>query len=223
VVIARELVRRKLIGQRSTLAAHPELPGRVRGLEVLEDALSWLELPEPPPWLCDLGILRTFEGRAAQAYFASWRGYTLRWTKADARRVPPHWLQVRQRNSPLSQNARRAVDPCNAVLNYAYALLEGQCRQALTRLGFDIACGFLHVDKAGRDSLVFDLMECERGAVDGLVLDFLGRTTLHYGDVTPVSDGSCRLHPQLARAVAAAGQVAQGQIDAHATWIRTAL
>jgi hypothetical protein len=31
------------------------------------------------------------------------------------------------------------------------------------------------------------------------VLDFLGRTTLHYGDVTLVSDGSCRLHPQLAQ------------------------
>jgi CRISP-associated protein Cas1 len=90
---------------------------------------------------------------------------------------------------------RHMVDLVSAKLNYAYALLEGQCRQALTRLGFDVARGFLHVDKPGRDSLVYDLMECERGAVDGLVLDFLGRTMLHYGDVTPVSDGSCRLHP----------------------------
>jgi CRISPR/Cas system-associated endonuclease Cas1 len=63
-------------------------------------------------------------------------------------------------------------------------------RQTLTRHAFDVACGFVHADKPGRDSLVYDLMECARGAVDDLVLDFLGRTTLHYGDVTPVSDGS---------------------------------
>jgi CRISP-associated protein Cas1 len=105
------------------------------------------------------------------------------------------------------------------VLNFAYALLEGQCRQALTRLGFDVACGFLHADKPGRDSLVYDLMECARGAVDALVLDFLARTTLHYGDVTPVSDGSCRLHPQLARTVVAGCRMPQLRLDAHARWL----
>jgi CRISPR-associated protein Cas1 len=127
------------------------------------DALSWLDLPEPPPWLCNLDTLRTFEGRAAQAYFASWAGYALRWTKADAKRVPPHWLRVRERNSPLSQNTRPAVDPGNAILNYPYALVEGRCRQALTRLSFDVACSFLHTDRPGRDSLVYDRIECERG------------------------------------------------------------
>jgi CRISPR-associated endonuclease Cas1 len=223
VVIAHELVRRKLLGQHMTLAAHLALPGRARGLQVLGDARQWLELPKPPPWLCDLGLLRTFEGRAAHAYFAAWRGYALHWTKADARRVPPHWLQIRERMSPRSESARHAVDPCNAVLNYAYALLEGQCRQALTRLGFDVACGFLHLDKAGRDSLVYDLMECERGTVDGLVLDFLTRTTLHWGDVMPITDGSCRLHPQLARAVVASCRVPQDRVDEHARWLRAAV
>ena len=81
----------------------------------------------------------------------------------------------------------------------------------------------LHVDRSGRDSLVYDLMECERGAGDGLVLDFLARPTLHYGDVTPVSDGSCRLHPQLARAVVASCRVPQERIEEHAQWLRTAL
>jgi CRISPR-associated protein Cas1 len=109
------------------------------------------------------------------------------------------------------------------VLNYAYAMLEGQCRQALTRLGFDVACGFLHLDKPGRDSLVYDLMECERGSVDGLVLDFFAHATLHYGDVTPVSDGSCRLHPQLARAVVAGCRVTQDSLVEHARWLRSAV
>lgn len=120
-------------------------------------------------------------------------------------------------------NARCAVDPLNAALNCAYALLEGQCRQALTRLGFLAACGFLYADKLGRDSLVYDLMECDRGSVDGLVLDFLARTTLHWGDITPGSDGSCRLHPQLARAVVAACRIEQARLDEHARWQRDPL
>ena len=82
-----------------------------------------------------------------------------------------------------------------------------------------MACGFLHADKIGWDSLIYDLMECERGTVDGLVLDFLSRHALHYGDITRVHDGSCRLHPEMAKAVVAACNVAQEMIDADAAWL----
>src|SRR5258708_34208427 len=92
----------------------------------------------------------------------------------------------------------------------------------LSRHGFDLACRFLHADTDRRDSLVYDIMECERGTVDGLVLDFLKATTFHKGDFTPVSDGSCRLQPQLARAVAAVCRVQQDRLDGHARWLRTA-
>src|SRR5262249_1104733 len=78
-------------------------------------------------------------------------------------------------------------------------------------------------DKLGRDSLVYDLMECERGTVDGLVLDFLTRIVLHRGDVTPVSDGSCRLHLQLAPAVVAACRIEHGQLDHPPRSLRAAL
>jgi CRISPR-associated endonuclease Cas1 len=115
------------------------------------------------------------------------------------------------------------VDPANALLNYAYGVLEGQVRQALSARGFDPACGFLHADRPGRDSLVYDLMECERGAVDGLVLDLLARTTFRVGDFTRVSDGSCRLHPQLARAVVASCRVSHARLDEHARWLQTAV
>jgi hypothetical protein len=42
------------------------------------------------------------------------------------------------------------VDPSNVILNYAYAILEGQIRHALSAAGFDLACGFLHADRRGR-------------------------------------------------------------------------
>jgi hypothetical protein len=59
--------------------------------------------------------------------------------------------------------------------------------------------------------------------VYGLVLDFLARTAFQRGDFTPVSDGSCRLHPQLARAVVASCRVAQARLEEHAVWLRTQL
>lgn len=55
------------------------------------------------------------------------------------------------------------------MLNYGYAILEGDVRRVLTMQGFDVTCGFLHADKDGRDSLVFDVMEPCRPLVDGLV------------------------------------------------------
>jgi hypothetical protein len=58
---------------------------------------------------------------------------------------------------------------------------------------------------------------------DALVLDFLSKTTLHAGDFTPVSDGSVRLHPQLARVVVASCRVKQPLLDAHARRIRDLL
>jgi CRISPR-associated endonuclease Cas1 len=133
--------------------------------------------------------------------------------------LAPHWLVTRERNSPLGGDTPHAVDPLNAMLNYAYGCLEGQARQALEAQGFDVACGFLHVDKDGRDSLVYDLMECARGTVDGLVLDFLSRTVLHAGDFVQTKEGGCRLHPQLARMVVASCRVGQTRMDELAKWL----
>jgi len=106
----------------------------------------------------------------------------------------------------------------NAILTYAYAVLEGQTRQALTAAGFDLACGYLHADRRGRDALVHELMELARPAVDERVLSFLHMTTFHSSDFTRVSDGSCRLHPQLARAVVTCG-VPQWRLEEHAAWL----
>jgi hypothetical protein len=71
--------------------------------------------------------------------------------------------------------------------------------------------------------LVYDLMELARPAVDDRVLTFLQATTFHAGDFTRVSDGSCRLHPQLARAVVVACGVEQASLDGHARWLREVL
>jgi CRISPR/Cas system-associated endonuclease Cas1 len=101
----------------------------------------------------------------------------------------------------------------NAVLNYAYALLEAQVRHTLLKQGFDPACGFLHVDQRGHEALAYDLMECHRACVDELILVFFKRTILRVGDFIKLLDGSCRAHPALARYIVASCRLRQSSID----------
>jgi hypothetical protein len=56
-----------------------------------------------------------------------------------------------------------------------------------------------------------------------LLQHFLRDTTLRKGDFVSVSDGTCRLHPQLARTVVAQCGVAQERLDADASWLADAL
>jgi CRISP-associated protein Cas1 len=223
VPIVRELLRRKFTAQLDTvMAVHTHLLEADRAMDMLRTAVSWFSLQTPPPWLSTIDQLRSYEGRAAAAYFSCWRSFRVRWARGDVKKIPPHWQFFDGRSSPITARGlpRHAIDPVNACLNYAYGVLESGVRQALTSQGFDVACGFLHADLKGRDSLVYDVMEPLRGMVDGLVLRFLSAHTLHYGDLTRVHDGSCRLHPQLARAVVAACKLPQETIEQQATWLR---
>lgn len=60
---------------------------------------------------------------------------------------------------------RGASDPLNCVLNYGYGILANQVETALTLAGLDPFGGFLHVDRPGKKSLVYDFMEEFRQAV----------------------------------------------------------
>jgi CRISPR/Cas system-associated endonuclease Cas1 len=63
--------------------------------------------------------------------------------------------------------------PVNAILNYAYAVLESQVlRIATVSQGLDLTIGYLHTCRPGRVALVYDLMEPLRPQVDRSVLDF---------------------------------------------------
>jgi CRISPR-associated endonuclease Cas1 len=211
--IAQEIVRRKLRSQATTLQQF--FAADDHAADVLRSALAWLDMDTPPPWLCEIDKLLSLEGRSANAYFEAWKGFQLKWAKPDLKKIPPHWLTFTGRASPLApwENARHAVAPVNAVLNYAYALLEAQVRLAVIKQGFDPACGFLHVDRRGHEALVYDLMECRRAEVDALALAFLKRTTLRSGDFIKVTDGSCRAHPALARYIVASCRIRQSAID----------
>jgi hypothetical protein len=69
-----------------------------------------------------------------------------------------------------------------------WAILQktGEREEAAARLGFAIACGILHADKAGRDSLVHDLMEPLRLKRYHLFIEFTCQCR-----AIPVTGGRC--------------------------------
>ncbi len=64
-------------------------------------------------------------------------------------------------------------------------------------------------------------MELYRAKVDDKVLRFFATITLKKGDIIPVSDGSVRLNPQLARYVVASCSLPQAEIDKGALWLKS--
>ena len=85
--------------------------------------------------------IMSVEGRAAQRYWAT------------VGRLIPSEFQWPGRET------RGARDPLNSLLNYGYGILYGQVEQAITLAGLDPYAGFLHADRAGKPSLVLDLIE----------------------------------------------------------------
>lgn len=102
------------------------------------------------------------------------------------------------RQDVLRRMNRNARHPVNALLNYAYAVLESQVRIAVAEVGLDPAIGYLHVHRPGRDSLIYDLMEPYRPQIDCDVLAFVRSQTFTPRDFVIDAKGVCRLHPELA-------------------------
>jgi CRISPR-associated protein Cas1 len=64
-----------------------------------------------------------------------------------------------------------ALDPFNVSLNYLYAVLYSDCWKSLVLAGLDPYAGFLHADRSGKESLVYDYSEMfKQVAVDRLLI-----------------------------------------------------
>src|SRR5215470_12762550 len=90
-----------------------------RALDMLRTAISWFSLETPPLWLSTIDQLRTYEGRAAAAYFGTWRSFQVRWSRQDRKKIPPHRQFFDGRSSPITASGlpRKAIDPVNVCLN----------------------------------------------------------------------------------------------------------
>ena len=199
LALACSLIERKLTASLSTLETLPPSAALESAVERVASILHRLQ-DDPPDSIDDL---RLREAWAAISYFTAWRSIDLRWKGTGKKPIPPEWRRVGMRGDVLRRSNRNARHPVNALLNYGYAVLESQVRIAIAEVGLDPTLGYLHVCQPGRQALVYDLMEPYRPLVDREVLAFVRSQTFTPRDFVIDAKGACRLHPELARRIAA--------------------
>jgi CRISPR-associated protein Cas1 len=82
---------------------------------------------------------------------------------AEGRAAKKYWDALKsiipEKYAWPGRKGRGAKDSVNAALNYGYGILYGQIERALVLAGLDPYGGFIHADRPGKPSLVFDLIE----------------------------------------------------------------
>ena len=161
--------------------------------EAPDDLLAGLKSDARHAAGCDsaeqlLGI----EGAAAMRYFGEFE--RLLKSRADA-----GWhfdFQTRNRRPPL--------DPVNALLSFAYAMLVREWTVTLSAVGLDPYLGFYHKPRFARPALALDMMEPFRP----LVADSAVITLINNGEVRPEdflhSAGACAMKEPASKALIAA-------------------
>lgn len=143
----------------------PDIYTEVRLLaDEVQDHLAELDVLRMDPGLLSVddcrGQLLSIEGRAAQKY---WRAI------GKLLLVETEWP---------GRVTQGATDSFNAALNYGYGVLYGQMEWALVLAGLDPYAGYLHVDRPGKASLVYDMVEeFRQTVVDRTVMAFFNRGT----------------------------------------------
>ncbi len=147
--------------------------------------------------------LRALEANAAAAYFRAWRGMPIKWRGTSRRPIPEAWKEMVQRTSVFHlAGSRNASHPVNALLNYAYTVLQSQLQIQVVSEGFDPTIGIMHEATDSSAAFIFDLMEPFRPQVDRRVLEFTKGQVFDPADFTIRADGVCRLNSEMAGYVA---------------------
>src|SRR5271166_4260283 len=112
------------------------------------------------------------EGRAAAAYWRCFQDAVLRERKNG--NLPRSWMRFAQRGKGNAFfGPKHAAHPINAMLNYCYVVEAGRLAKALAAQGLALPIGYLHSDKKGRNSLVWDAIEPLRPSIDAKVFAFV--------------------------------------------------
>ena len=177
--------------------AVPDSAARIAAVGKAEASISLLEAGSA----LSVADVRMIEARAASAYFTSWRGLPIRWKSRARHPVPAEWEVFGSRRTVTDGSAtnRHARHPVNAMLNYAYALMNAQVRAELAADGYDPRLGIMHETRSDALAYVLDMIELRRPLVDRAVLRFVFRNVFSGADFAVRDDGVCRLSPQLAR------------------------
>ena len=180
----------------------PESRSREKAIETAKGALAELKRSLPDT----IAKLHAIEGTVAQGYFFAWRALDIKWKETKRYPIPDEWKRYFSRSSlKWRENHvrnRDATHPINAMLNYAYALLESEVRIKAIAVGYDPSVGIMH-DRlsADRHSFVFDQMEPMRPIADRSILELIRTKTFSGADFDLQTDGVVRACPELARSI----------------------
>ncbi len=185
--ISRELIKAKIRKQAEVIASITNAP------------MKLLDYVQQVDGCKDATEIQVVEANAALQYWKQWAGVSLTFARKEQNKVPAHWLTFGDRRSPVSNDARKAGNPANALLNYAYAILEGETDLAVLTLGLDPGLGFMHTDQQSSRGLVYDLMEVGRPDVDLWLYRFLQKMIFTHGDFWETERGETRLSIHIRR------------------------
>lgn len=179
----------------------PPSPSRDKAIIAAQTSIR--ELRSSPP--TTIGELHAVEGWVASGYFFAWRALPIKWKAQSRHPVHVEWQKFFSRSALNTRTRKRnggATHPVNAMLNYAYSLLEAHVRIGVIADGYDPARGLMHssIDPDSH-SLVFDLMEPFRPVVDRAVIKLVSEEAFSGADFYFAAERSCRLSPELARRV----------------------
>lgn len=198
---AKDLITRKL--KSSIVTLQNELPQS----DCNRKAIDWAErgIAELPEKLTSMRQVRALEGHCASAYFKAWTHLELNWKQNSKYPTPDHWKCYRARSAvhECKSENRRASDPVNAMLNYAYAIKLSQLQIAAIAGGYHPMLGIMHHEERGKPSYILDLLEPERPKVDAVILEFVQNQKLSPADFILTKNGTCRLSPGMAKMIAA--------------------
>jgi CRISPR-associated endonuclease Cas1 len=167
-----------------------------RAMEAAYSTLTKLDARQPKT----ITELRVLEANAAAAYFRAWKGIPIKWRGTSKRPIPENWKSIGQRTTIFQRAGNRnAHHPVNALLNYAYTVLQSELQIQAVADGYDPALGIMHEGGGGSAAFIFDLMESHRAAVDRKILEFVNGHVFDPADFVLRSDGVCRLNPEMAR------------------------
>jgi CRISP-associated protein Cas1 len=159
------------------------------------------------------------EAKAASIYWRSHRDLGL--VERKGGNLPRSWLRFanRRRGADFLAN-KHASHPISAMVNYCIVVEAGRLARALSGFGLALQIGFLHGDKHGRNSLVWDTIEPLRAKINARVFAFIASHEFARNDFPASSVSTHRIaQPVIAELLARCLSPDQDILEA-AIWLR---
>jgi CRISPR-associated endonuclease Cas1 len=158
------------------------------------------------------------ESRAAAAYWRCFKDAGLRERKNG--NLPRSWMRFGQRGKGNAFfGPKHAAHPINAMLNYCYIVEAGRLAKALAAQGLALPIGYLHSDKKGRNSLVWDAIEPLRPAIDAKVFEFVAAHEFARSDFPQLGYNVHRLSRDVTQLLLHSASLPKRDMDGAAEWM----